>query len=753
MLKKLHFKSLLLLAAMVFGVGNVWGAPVTVSMTSFTSTTGNVGGDENISYAAAQGTAGTAPAVNSNEIRVYQNGGTFTVTANNGVKINSVTIGSSMITTVTYSVDGGTASANQNIAANGTTTVEGLECTSVKFTCTGTDKSHRLYVNSLSVTYTPAVSYTVTAVSNNVEYGTVSCEGTTITATPNAGYRVVAGAGGYTVTNGTATVVNNGDNTFTVTPSTNCTVQINFEAIPTHTVTVTETGGTITVKDGENVIASDSRVREGTELTITAVAGVGKVFNSWNLTGATPASATAATTTFTMGSSDVTVAANYDDATTHAISWSVNGKIIRKDNVVEGEDIDFPTAITGIPNGYELTGWVLPANKIDTPTDTDPSANYVTAATSTADVTYYAVMAVVTGSTPESWTEEDLENLTSSDIFVFADDTYAMTNDNGTSDAPAVETITVSDGKITSVVADNLKWNVSGNNTDGYIFYPNGSTTTWLYCNTTANSSSNNNLRVGTGARKVWEVNGSGYLVTNDTYTARYLSRFQLQDFRGYTSTSNGAFVPTFYKYNAATTTYAGYCTTVAPEAVAIGAAGMATFCSANDLDFTDVAEIDVYMATVEGTTINFTRIKKVPANTGVLLRNSTGAKAAVAAVNVPVLSGNADDVAGNLFVAATVEIANLASSADGYKNYILNDGANGLGFYLANNHKVGAGKAYLHVPESAAKGFITFDDATGIELVNTASDMNSAVYNLQGQRVSEGYKGVVIVNGKKIIK
>ena len=750
MLKKLHFKSLLLLAAMVFGVGNVWGAPVTVSMTSFTSTTGNVGGDENISYAAAKGTAGTAPGVYSNEIRVYQNGGTFTVTANNGVKINSVTIGSSMETTVTYSVDGGAASANQSIAANGTTTVEGLECTSVKFTCTGTDKNSRLYVNSLSVTYTPAVSYTVTAVSNNNEWGTVSCKGTTITATPAEGYRVVAGNGGYTVTNGTATVVKNGDNTFKVTPLSDCTVQINFEAIPTHTVTVTGTGGTITVKDGEDVIASGSSVREGTELTITAVAGVGKVFNSWTLTGATPANATAATTTFTMGTSDVTVVANY--ATTHAISWSVNGNIIRTDNVVEGEDIDFPTAITGIPNGYELTGWVLEANKIDTPTDTEPSDKYVTAATSTADVTYYAVMVFVTGS-PASWSEVDLNALTASDIFVIVGSTatksYALGNDNAASAAPKAPEVTISEGKITSAVADNIKWNVTGNNTDGYTFYPNGTTASWLYCTDT-----NNGVRVGTNNAKTFKLDGTpSYL--KHVGTSRYVGVYTTNpDWRCYSSSGGNIANQTFsfYKYKAATTKYAGYCTTVAPEAVAIGAAGMATFCSTKDLDFTGIDEIDVYKATVAGTTINFTRIKKVPANTGVLLRNSSGAKAAVD-VNVPVLIGDADNVKDNLFVAATEEIANLPSLDGDYKNYILNDGAYGLGFYLANNHKVGAGKAYLHVDKSTgAKGFITFDDATGIELVNTASDMNTAIYNLQGQRVSEGYKGVVIVNGKKIM-
>lgn len=85
-------------------------------------------------------------------------------------------------------------------------------------------------------------SFTVTATSSDVNHGTVSpasqntTTNMTITASPVDGYRVVSGAGGYTVTAGTASVTNNGDNTFTVTPSTDCTVQINFEAIPTHKV-------------------------------------------------------------------------------------------------------------------------------------------------------------------------------------------------------------------------------------------------------------------------------------------------------------------------------------------------------------------------------------------------------------------------------------------------------------------------------------------------------------------------------------
>ena len=91
----------------------------------------------------------------------------------------------------------------------------------------------------------PVPSYTITPVSNNNSWGTVSVTGTTITAEPEDGYRVVAGNGGYTVTSGTAKVTNNGDNTFSVSASSDCTIRINFEAIPTYTVTFSD-GGSVT---------------------------------------------------------------------------------------------------------------------------------------------------------------------------------------------------------------------------------------------------------------------------------------------------------------------------------------------------------------------------------------------------------------------------------------------------------------------------------------------------------------------------
>ena len=66
---------------------------------------------------------------------------------------------------------------------------------------------------------------TVTAVSGNTAYGTVSVSGNTITAVPKAGYY----ASGYTVVSGTASVTQDG-NVFTVSATTDCVIRIDFAA-------------------------------------------------------------------------------------------------------------------------------------------------------------------------------------------------------------------------------------------------------------------------------------------------------------------------------------------------------------------------------------------------------------------------------------------------------------------------------------------------------------------------------------------
>ena len=112
-----------------------------------------------MSYSTAQGGGTAKPTVKNNAIQLYQNtkgkgGGTITIKSIDGVVIKSVTIGSSMKTSVAYTIDNSTTkSANSSLNKNGKYTVPNLTASSITFYCMGRDAESRLYVNYLSVTY------------------------------------------------------------------------------------------------------------------------------------------------------------------------------------------------------------------------------------------------------------------------------------------------------------------------------------------------------------------------------------------------------------------------------------------------------------------------------------------------------------------------------------------------------------------------------------------------------------------------
>ncbi len=189
---------------------------------------------------------------------------------------------------------------------------------------------------------------------------------------------------------------------------------------------------------------------------------------------------------------------------------------------------------------------------------------------------------------------------------------------------------------------------------------------------------------------------------------------------------------------------------------VSVGSTGFATFSSTYALDFTNVENIYAYIAVVDNGEVTYKRIRKVPANTGLLLRNPEETSATA---KVPVLASTAtfDSTEGNRFVAVSETITALATAGDGVTNYILNNGSKGVGFYRANGKKVAAGKAYLTLDNSTHVKALVFDedDATGIAEVESFDEGTQATYNLAGQRVParSAQKGIYIVNGKKIIK
>ena len=139
-----------------------------------------------------------------------------------------------------------------------------------------------------------------------------------------------------------------------------------------------------------------------------------------------------------------------------------------------------------------------------------------------------------------------LADLTEDDVFVIVgvydedESSFAMPN-NGTG-APSATAVTLVGNTLSGDIADNLKWNLSiGEN--GYTFYPNGETETWLYCTNT-----NNGVRVGTNTNNVFVLdNESGYL--KNVATSRYIGIYNSQDWRCYTNTTGNIANQTFAFY------------------------------------------------------------------------------------------------------------------------------------------------------------------------------------------------------------
>lgn len=189
----------------------------------------------------------------------------------------------------------------------------------IKFTAavsSSTSSNRDVQLDDVVITREAVAAYAITAVSNDEDMGTVSGT-TTITASPKSGFRVKEGDAGYDITSGTATVINNGDNTFSVSASTDCTVQINFEAIPTHTATFSVNGNTsrtATVAEGEAITFPEA-VADPSASQIPETYN-GKTFLGWYTSAYSDASVAPSyvnTAAATMGNANVTYYAVYAD--------------------------------------------------------------------------------------------------------------------------------------------------------------------------------------------------------------------------------------------------------------------------------------------------------------------------------------------------------------------------------------------------------------------------------------------------------
>ena len=226
-------------------------------------------------------------------------------------------------------------------------------------------------------------------------------------------------------------------------------------------------------------------------------------------------------------------------------------------------------------------------------------------------------------------------------------------------------------------------------------------------------------------------------------------------------------------------------------ELIKVSAAKQVPYYTSKNLDFSslDAQGVKAYTATgynYHTGVIWLTRVKKVPAQTGILVMADKSGD-----YNVPTTT--VQSVYENMFVgsetAQTIYTNEEIGGVD-YVNYYLSKGDAGVGFYKVTNPdgvKMGANRCYLPIPKrdaaSGARGksgessfcqMILSDESnddviaipvfggmngeddgtTGIDIQSSIFNLqsNEVYYNLQGQRVENPRKGIYIHNGRRVV-
>lgn len=196
-------------------------------------------------------------------------------------------------------------------------------------------------------------------------------------------------------------------------------------------------------------------------------------------------------------------------------------------------------------------------------------------------------------------------------------------------------------------------------------------------------------------------------------------------------------------------------------EQATVTNAQWASFSSTSGLDFSNVVGLTAYKATATtAASVHYEKVSTAAANTGLVLNgDNTEARTYYIPVKNNAASHNDNLLKGTAYEAKTI------SSEEAATNKFLAFGKKSgqIGFVKvgSNGYTVPTGKAYLELTSALAARDYSFislpgdnGETTSIESLNISQfDNNAPMYNLSGQRVGNNYKGIVIVNGKKMIR
>ena len=255
------------------GVGNVWGEEITYTFSSKSWTASPADWKSNTAGSSFE-SSGSARGVANNGVNgactspiTFANVSSISIVASSNatggkvaIKIGDTQIANKSIdneNNITYTYDSDDYPSIANLSGNVQIVV--------------TKNSKTVWVKSITITYSAAPAYTVGWTIDPAAGGSLSTtSGTSTTVTPNSAYTY--GSPSYTVTTGSATVSQN-TNTFTATPTSDCTIRINMVEKPKYTVTLKDDGDTRT------------QASAGASVTLPVRAGcAGYTFAGWTKT-------------------------------------------------------------------------------------------------------------------------------------------------------------------------------------------------------------------------------------------------------------------------------------------------------------------------------------------------------------------------------------------------------------------------------------------------------------------------------------
>ena len=185
-------------------------------------------------------------------------------------------------------------------------------------------------------------------------------------------------------------------------------------------------------------------------------------------------------------------------------------------------------------------------------------------------------------------------------------------------------------------------------------------------------------------------------------------------------------------------------------EAVTIGATGWATTVTNSPLNFAGLTEnFKAYTATLVGATptVTLVEVANVQAETGIVLKGDEGTFYA------PVTESS---TAQGFLYGSSIDTYTVNNEFPFYcYGLAINESGDAQFRKIADGVIIPAQKAYLRIGKSVSANELTvsFGDPTGINTVNGSRlTVNGEMYNLAGQKVNKGFKGIVIVNGQKVM-